>query len=823
MTRVTPLRSANRRRRSAEAAARRPRSTSSSRRSWEPPSIRARSSISLTIWARWPVSTSIRAIRSRIWSGTSAASASRASVSGEQRDRRQRRPELVAQVVDELGADLLEPAQLRDVLEDHEQVVGPGAAWARSTRRAAVGAAHAVLDRRPTRRPARRRAPPRAARRGTSPSRSGRRAGPVAVPSSTWAAGVRRAYPAVAADVQHADRDEVHAPSPPSMRTAPAFSPAVVTGSGPLPAALRPSRPASSRRTACPTSGCTRSSPAPTSTRRSPSTRRSGSGGPTARCARTRTRSSSATTWRIHLAGIDGFDPEQSYASVIIVVPDPDALYASFAAGLRAAYGKLPVAGDPADGPAAQALGHGLRVQRRRRGRQLAAVLEAGGHGGGGRGGRARARAPGGRRGAARGLERRRRGRRWRRWGGRSTRYPDAPAIERARALLYRADLAVRLGDEALAAASLAEAARRARCRTNGRRIAAGPDARRATLRPRQARSCDRLALSAEALSARGGRPARAFRSGAGPPRHHRSSPRPRRRRAPRRSPAGTRAGAPSRGRSSRPAAGPASRPPARGPPPARRPRRRAPPGTPRSAAPRPRRGPAASGQGRSSPAIPCEARRNAASSSRVRRRAPGRRSRRPRTVRAVARLVQRRVPRAQQAVARAPAERLRQHVVQERRQHQLRRDAEQPLAQPDLRPAVGRDAARRAPPRRPRTTACASGGEEPPDRGEERDRRRLRGGQPVQLVRRQALDPVQEPGEALRRVAADEVGAGGPRARRARAVARGAGWRGPRHARRPRPAPGRRDPRRRARPARGAPRRSGRGARGRSASRARR
>ena len=49
----------------------------------------------------------------------------------------------------------------------------------------------------------------------------------------------------------------------------------------------------------------------------------------------------------IHLGGIDGFDPEQSYASVIIVVPDPDALYASFAAGLRAAFGKLPVAGIP--------------------------------------------------------------------------------------------------------------------------------------------------------------------------------------------------------------------------------------------------------------------------------------------------------------------------------------------------------------------------------------------------------------------------------------------------------------------------------------------
>ena len=49
----------------------------------------------------------------------------------------------------------------------------------------------------------------------------------------------------------------------------------------------------------------------------------------------------------VHLAGIEGFDPANSYASVIIVVPDPDALYASFAAGLRAAYGRLPVSGIP--------------------------------------------------------------------------------------------------------------------------------------------------------------------------------------------------------------------------------------------------------------------------------------------------------------------------------------------------------------------------------------------------------------------------------------------------------------------------------------------
>ena len=61
----------------------RARSTSSRRTSGPPLSIRARSSSSLTIWTRWPVSTSILPIRSRILAGTRGArrSASRASVS----------------------------------------------------------------------------------------------------------------------------------------------------------------------------------------------------------------------------------------------------------------------------------------------------------------------------------------------------------------------------------------------------------------------------------------------------------------------------------------------------------------------------------------------------------------------------------------------------------------------------------------------------------------------------------------------------------------------------------------------------------------------
>lgn len=50
---------------------------------------------------------------------------------------------------------------------------------------------------------------------------------------------------------------------------------------------------------------------------------------------------------QIHLFGMDGFDPAQSYGSVIIAVPDPDSLYQAFATGLRKTYGKLPVAGIP--------------------------------------------------------------------------------------------------------------------------------------------------------------------------------------------------------------------------------------------------------------------------------------------------------------------------------------------------------------------------------------------------------------------------------------------------------------------------------------------
>ena len=50
---------------------------------------------------------------------------------------------------------------------------------------------------------------------------------------------------------------------------------------------------------------------------------------------------------QIHLFGMEGFNPADSYGSVIIAVPDPDGLYHDFATRLRKTYGKLPVAGIP--------------------------------------------------------------------------------------------------------------------------------------------------------------------------------------------------------------------------------------------------------------------------------------------------------------------------------------------------------------------------------------------------------------------------------------------------------------------------------------------
>ncbi|RZQ61320.1 hypothetical protein EWH70_25785 [Amycolatopsis suaedae] len=49
----------------------------------------------------------------------------------------------------------------------------------------------------------------------------------------------------------------------------------------------------------------------------------------------------------LHFFGVPGFDPAQSMGSTVVIVPDTAALHADFAAGLRAAFGKVPVSGIP--------------------------------------------------------------------------------------------------------------------------------------------------------------------------------------------------------------------------------------------------------------------------------------------------------------------------------------------------------------------------------------------------------------------------------------------------------------------------------------------
>lgn len=50
---------------------------------------------------------------------------------------------------------------------------------------------------------------------------------------------------------------------------------------------------------------------------------------------------------RLHFAAVAGFDPAGSLGSVIVLVPNVGELFDAFAGGLRAAYGKLPIAGIP--------------------------------------------------------------------------------------------------------------------------------------------------------------------------------------------------------------------------------------------------------------------------------------------------------------------------------------------------------------------------------------------------------------------------------------------------------------------------------------------
>ncbi|HEV7762110.1 MAG TPA: VOC family protein [Acidimicrobiales bacterium] len=164
--------------------------------------------------------------------------------------------------------------------------------------------------------------------------------------------------------------------------------------------------------------------------------------------------------FHVHLFGIDGFDPEQSYGNVLVAVPDVDELYTAFAAGLRAAYGRLPSAGIPRilrprkrfgtvrGFSVVDPGGNWLRISRRgdteeaanaaaRTTTGLARVVENAARAGDAQGDHA---------GAARLLD------------NGLARFADAPPPDRVRALAYRAELAVRLADQAGADESLTEA-----------------------------------------------------------------------------------------------------------------------------------------------------------------------------------------------------------------------------------------------------------------------------------------------------------------------------------------------------------------------------
>ncbi len=162
---------------------------------------------------------------------------------------------------------------------------------------------------------------------------------------------------------------------------------------------------------------------------------------------------------QIHLFGMEGFNPADSYGSVIVVVPDPDALYQTFAAGLRAAHGKLPVAGIPRllrprkkygtvrGFSVVDVGGNWLRISKSGDSEEAAAEEET-------LTGLAQILLVAARLGDAKGDE----AKALKTLENGLKRYPDAPLLDQARVLLYRAELGVRLQDQALAAASLAAA-----------------------------------------------------------------------------------------------------------------------------------------------------------------------------------------------------------------------------------------------------------------------------------------------------------------------------------------------------------------------------
>jgi catechol 2,3-dioxygenase-like lactoylglutathione lyase family enzyme len=155
---------------------------------------------------------------------------------------------------------------------------------------------------------------------------------------------------------------------------------------------------------------------------------------------------------QIHLFGIEGFQAADSYGTTIIAVPDPDQLYRAFAARLRETFGKLPVAGIPRIQRPRKKYGtvRGFNVvdpggnwlrfsklgdsEEKQAEEGLAGTINVAARLGDAHGDEAI---------ALKTLE------------NGLARFADAAAIDRARAYLYRAELAVRLQNRELAQSSL--------------------------------------------------------------------------------------------------------------------------------------------------------------------------------------------------------------------------------------------------------------------------------------------------------------------------------------------------------------------------------
>lgn len=160
--------------------------------------------------------------------------------------------------------------------------------------------------------------------------------------------------------------------------------------------------------------------------------------------------------WEMHFFGMENFEPESSYGTCVVAVPDVGVLHTAFTDGLRARYGKVPVQGIPRmtrprrrknagnlsgfsvvdpGGNWIRIFPAGTAEEAPERGR-LAAAMDNAVVLGDSKGDVAQ---------AAKILD------------GALARLTDAPPVERVEALAYRAELARRAGDTARVESALAE------------------------------------------------------------------------------------------------------------------------------------------------------------------------------------------------------------------------------------------------------------------------------------------------------------------------------------------------------------------------------